>query len=952
MLPRLLPVLSFVVRASADTFVVTNTNDSGPGSLRQAITDANAHPNGANADAINFNIPGSGVRTVILASALPNVTDPVIIDGWTQPGWNGVPLVELTAQTGVTIDGLVITGGGTTVRGLVMNGFQTAINISQNGNDTVKGCYLGTDSTGQQASPNRYGIVSVQISNIVIGGTAQADRNIISGNRAYGIRILEQDSFHGIETGGHVVQGSYVGTDVTGTKAVPNCTDAASGTTGLFGIYVIGNGVKIGGPEGGAGNLISGNASSGLYLEGAGATIAGNFVGTDITGSITLPNNGTGLSMASLGGHLGGSGTSRNVVSGNTSGGISVQSRSGLIQGNYVGTDISGKIALPNGGIGLSIAGADNIIGGSAPGVGNLVSGNIGGGIGFFSGVSFDFFGHANEIPAASNIVQGNLIGTDLTGMVALPNGGDAIYFARGGFAGSGNRIGGHGPGDGNVISGNGGNGIYLENKGTTVIQGNLIGTASDGTRSLGNGLAGIRIVDCTSSKIGSLSGPDLDTANTIAFNLGNGVTVTGQSQQNRISSNSIHDNGQLGIDLGNDGVTPNDAGDADTGSNGLQNFPVINAAFGFNGSLTMYGTFQSVASKDFILEFFANSVADNFGFGEGQVLLGQARVNTSSSGDAAFNVTFPLPPNVAVVSAVGIDSNGNTSEFSADTTVSPTAPSAPPTGPTTVFLPMHSLHVLNVATRLRVEPGDHALIAGVIVSGTEQKKIIVRGIGPSLGSSGVPGPLADPTLELYDAAGHLLARNDDWKTDQQSEIQNSGVAPANNLESAIVATVSPGNYTAVLRGNGNGSGVGLVDAYDLAQGSKSHLANVSTRGYVGTGDNVMIGGFIIGDNGGGTTVVVRAIGPSLTAAGIPDAMTDPYLELHNPNGSLIDFNDNWMSAFGANEIRAANLAPTDDRESALYKILAPGNYTAIVRGKTAAIAGVAVVEIYDLGPQ
>jgi hypothetical protein len=927
-------LLLSIVHVSADTFVVTNTNDSGPGSLRQAIVDANGHSNSGAVDAISFNLPGTGVRTVILISALPDITDPVIIDGWTQPGWNGPPIVELTAQAGVTIDGLVITGGGTTVRGLVMNGFQAAINISQNGNNTVKGCYLGTDSTGQQAAPNREGIASLQTSNNLIGGPTEADRNIISGNRFYGIRVSENDSFHGIETGGHIIQGNYVGTDVTGTKALPNCTETATGATGLSGIHVIGNGVKIGGPETGAGNLISGNASGGISLEGSGATIAG-----------------TGLSMASLGGHLGGIGTSRNVVSGNAGNGIAVASSNGVIQGNYIGTDISGKIALPNGNIGLSIAGTDNLIGGTGLGAGNLISGNVGGGLGFFSGISV-IGPSPQEVPAQRNVVQGNLIGTDLTGTVALPNGGDGIYFARGGFAGGSNRIGGNVPGAGNTISANQGNGIYLENKGFTLIQGNLIGTASDGAKSLGNGQTGILIVDCTGSKVGSLSGPDLDTANTIAFNLGDGVAVTGQSQQTRISSNSIHDNGQLGIDLGDDGVTANDAGDADSGANGLQNFPVISAAFGFNGNLTIYGALQSGGSKDFILEFVANQAADGLGYGEGQVLLGQARVTTNSSGDAAFNVTFPLPSNVAVVSAVAIDSNGNTSEFSADATVSPTAPSPPPTSPTTVFLPMHSLHVLNVATRLRVEPGDHALIAGLIVSGVEPKKVIVRGIGPSLGNFGVPGPLADPIIELYDAAGQLLARNDNWRSNQESEIQDSGVAPTNDLESAIVATLSPGNYTSVLRGNGNGTGVGLVDAYDLSPGTRSHLANVSTRGFVSTGDNVMIGGFIVTDNGGGTTVVVRAIGPSLATAGIPDAMSDTYLELHNPNGSLLDFNDNWLSAFGADEIRAAHLAPTDDRESALYKRLPPGNYTAIVRGKTNSVVGVALVEIYDLGPQ
>jgi hypothetical protein len=229
---------------------------------------------------------------------------------------------------------------------------------------------------------------------------------------------------------------------------------------------------------------------------------------------------------------------------------------------------------------------------------------------------------------------------------------------------------------------------------------------------------------------------------------------------------------------------------------------------------------------------------------------------------------------------------------------------------------------------------------------------VIVRGIGPSLSSSNVPGVLVDPVLELYDASGKLLARNDDWTSDQKTDIQNSGVAPTSDLESAIIATLSPGNYTAILRGKDNGTGVGLVDAYDLAQGSRSHLANESTRGFVSTADNVMIAGFIVGDNGGGTIVVVRAIGPSLAAAGITDAMTDPYLELHDANGTLLDFNDDWASAFGADNIRTAHLAPSDARESALYKFLGPGNYTAIVHGKTNAVVGTALVEVYDLGPQ
>ncbi|MEY2495869.1 MAG: hypothetical protein QOJ45_2361 [Verrucomicrobiota bacterium] len=952
MFPRLLPsliaLLFSTVAAPADTFVVTTTNESGAGSLRQAIVNANAHPNGASADTIRFNIgSGNGVRTIVLASALPEISDPVIIDGWTQPGWNGAPLIEVTPRAGLAVDGLVITGGATTIRGLVMNGFQAALKFSQNGNNVVKGCYLGTDNTGELPTSNDNGIYSLSTSNNLIGGTSAADRNIISGNRFQGIFFSEPDAFS-IKTQGNVIQGNYVGTDVTGTVAVPNCP--AAGNAGA-GIFVISNNAKIGGSDMGAGNLISGNARGGISLTGSGAVISGNFVGTDVSGSVALPNNGNGIFMASLGGMLGGpTAGARNLVSGNTGNGIQVESSSGLIQGNFIGTDATGKVALPNGN-GLGVAGRSNVIGGDAVGAGNLISGNTGTGLFFFVGLS-TIGGGFNPVPPQFNLVQGNLIGTDVTGTAALANGGDGIYFARGQIGGGSNRIGGNFSGAGNVISGNLGNGIHIEQTAATVIQGNLIGTGRDGIKGLGNGQAGILMVDCPSSNIGSISGPDLDAANTIAFNLGDGLTLTGQSQQDRIASNSIHDNRQLGIDLGDDGVTPNDPGDPDTGVNGLQNFPVISAAFGFNGNLTIYGSLQSVASKDFIVEFFANQAADSSGFGEGQILLGQARVTTSGSGAAAFNVAFPLPANIAVVSAVAIDSNQNTSEFSADASVSPTAPGPPPISPTTVFLPMHSLHLLNVATRSRVEPGDHALIAGFIVSGTEPKKIIVRGIGPSLSNFGVPGPLADPILELHGGSGQLLTSNDDWRSDQQSEIQNSGVAPTNNLESAIIATLSPGSYTAVLRGKGNPTGVGLVDAYDLSPLTRSHLANVSTRGFVSTGDNVMIGGFIVGDNGGGTTVVVRAIGPSLTGAGISDAMSDPYLELHNPNGSLLDFNDDWMSAISADRIQAAHLAPTDDRESALYKSLAPGNYTAIVRGKTSSLVGVAVVEVYDLGPQ
>lgn len=204
--------------------------------------------------------------------------------------------------------------------------------------------------------------------------------------------------------------------------------------------------------------------------------------------------------------------------------------------------------------------------------------------------------------------------------------------------------------------------------------------------------------------------------------------------------------------------------------------------------------------------------------------------------------------------------------------------------------------------------------------------------------------------LELYDGSGKLLVSNDDWKTDDQQTIQATGFAPSNDLESAIVRTLSPGNYTAILRGKNNTSGVGLVEAYDLSHDSASRLGNISTRGFVSTGDNVMIGGFIVGGNGGGSTdVIVRALGPSLAAAGVANALSDPMLEFHDANGALIKANDDYTNPPDYDAVVASGLAPQSIRESAMFATVAPGNYTAIVRGKDNAV-GVALVEVYDVG--
>jgi hypothetical protein len=235
---------------------------------------------------------------------------------------------------------------------------------------------------------------------------------------------------------------------------------------------------------------------------------------------------------------------------------------------------------------------------------------------------------------------------------------------------------------------------------------------------------------------------------------------------------------------------------------------------------------------------------------------------------------------------------------------------------------------------------GDKVLIGGFILTGTEPKTVILRAIGPSLPLDTV---LADPVLELHKTDGTVVI-NDNWKESQQAAIEATGLAPPNDLESAILATLSPGSYTAIMSGKDNGTGVGLVEVYDLDDpNATTYLANISTRGDVQPGDNVMIGGFIIGEGGQTGQVVVRAIGPSLTS--IPDALQDPTLTLYDGQGTLVAQNDDWADTNG-DAIQATGLAPNDSRESAILASLSPGAYTAIVTGNDST-SGVGLVEVY-----
>ena len=242
----------------------------------------------------------------------------------------------------------------------------------------------------------------------------------------------------------------------------------------------------------------------------------------------------------------------------------------------------------------------------------------------------------------------------------------------------------------------------------------------------------------------------------------------------------------------------------------------------------------------------------------------------------------------------------------------------------------------------MTVGTGDNVLIAGFIVTGSQSKRVLLRGIGPSLTQFGVAGALANPILTFYDSTNQPIASNNNWKdSPDRQAIIDTGIAPTNDAESAMVVSVPPGAYTAVLAGVGGSTGIGVIEVYDLNPGADAELANLSSRGRVGTGDDVMIGGIIIRSP---TKIIVRAIGPSLP---VSDPLSDPTLELHNGNGATLFSNNNWREK-QQSEIEATGIPPSNDLESAIVATLPAGSYTAVVRGANNA-TGVAVVDAYDL---
>ena len=254
----------------------------------------------------------------------------------------------------------------------------------------------------------------------------------------------------------------------------------------------------------------------------------------------------------------------------------------------------------------------------------------------------------------------------------------------------------------------------------------------------------------------------------------------------------------------------------------------------------------------------------------------------------------------------------------------------------------------------MRVETGDNVMIGGLIINGAGDLQVAIRGIGPSLGQQGISDFLPDPILELRDSSGSLLVTNDNWQDDptQATQLLKLGLAPGNPAESALLRALQPGAYTAIIAGTNGGTGVGLVEVYNVDHSvpvANIQLANISTRGHVETGDNVMIGGFILGGGSSNTGIVVRGIGPSLAPSGVSNVLADPTLELRDSNGMLLIANDNWQDdSISAAQLTAHGLAPQNPLESGIYTALPPGAFTTILAGKDSG-TGIGLVEIYNV---
>ncbi len=545
-------------------------------------------------------------------------------------------------------------GAGNVISGNEQDGI--LINNSTSTGNLVQGNYIGTNSSGTGEVPNGQAIggsgSGIEINGApgnTVGGSS-AGRNVISGNIEFGIEIV------GATASANTVRSNYIGTNQAATAPVGNRE---------AGVYVDGApNTIIGGATSDLRNIISGNGQAsvlvvaqGIVVTGSSASgtqVQGNLIGTDVNGTAPLANLGIGVLIIgapnnTIGGTAAGA---RNIISGNGIHGVEIDAAGAtgnLMQGNYIGLDISGASALSNAGDGVFISNAPgNIVGGTAAGASNVISGNNQAGI------------HILGSAASANTVQGNFIGSDVSGGLDRGNAQHGVFID----GAPSNIVGGTSAAARNVISGNNATGVSIQDLAAfgNLVRGNRIGTNAAGTAALANTSDGVRIGGNASNN--SVGGSATGAGNTIAYN-GSGVVID-SGTGNSVLSNSIHSSGSLGINLGIDGQTINDAGDGDSGANNLQNFPVVSSATGGTFSTTVVGSLNSAASTTFTLQFFWSDSCDPSTFGEGANFLGSLSVTTNGSGNASFSQSLPTGGSGnKQITATATDPGGNTSEFS-----------------------------------------------------------------------------------------------------------------------------------------------------------------------------------------------------------------------------------------------------------------------------------------------
>lgn len=774
--------------------LVTNTNDSGAGSLRQAIIDANA--DGTTPRNINFSI-GSGVQTIQPLTVLPALTVPqIIIDGSTQPGWSsGNPVIVLDGTTSAfSFDCFAI--NATTdcvIQDLVINnGFDAAISIeNSSNNNAVYGCFIGTNQSGTAASPNGIGIVITTGNNNIIGSVGRG--NVLSGNAGgLGAGILMIGNVNN-----SIIQSNFVGTDKTGMSSISN---SAVGIGIIFpggSLVTVADGNLIGGSNVGEGNIISGNSTGSPVIPAifmgfqsiTNTVIKGNKIGVDATGNTALPNiigivTFTNIATTVDGTIIGGSGANeRNIISGNTNGGIILQISvdNSIIKNNFVGTDSTGMVAIPNGSQGMVIQGSGNIIGGSASNESNIISGNVGDGLLVIA--NSQSLSNSNN-----NIIKGNLIGTDITGASVLGNSSNGIaLFGDAGFFANGTIIGGSASGEGNIISGNTQNGIGIfQNANNSVVKGNFIGTDETGLINLGNGQDGIGIagslnMPCSNNFMGGITSPE---KNIIRFNGNNGVNIGGDpatpSILNSILGNLIYSNTQDGINLFNMG-------------NNDQDVPVINHACISNDTLMINVTAPTLpTSTNFRIEFFLNDTDTNPKT-EGKSFIGSADpVASGQTVEPVFVVSPAVLGKWISATATNLNNVGNTygdtSEFTLNTIVR-AAPLLTLTASPAAVSPGQSSTL--TLTIVGASPYDLVWSDGLVQTG--QTSPVIRSVTPSVSTtySVEVADANDCTASASVTVSVLSVINDNPIFEPAMKI----IVNITNAEFATVTTASPHRY-------------------------------------------------------------------------------------------------------------------------------------------------------------